>query len=113
MEHIIEFQVADAAAFSRRTDRGVIVTNPPYGERLLDVQQAEELYRRFGAALSQPGMEPWALYLLSSDPDFERCFGRPADKKRKLYNGMIKCDLYMYYKDCAARRDETTGTDRS
>ena len=98
VEHLIDFRVADAAAFSQKTERGVIVTNPPYGERLLDVQQAEELYRRFGAALSKPGNEGWSLYLLSSDADFERCFGKPADKKRKLYNGMIKCDLYMYFK---------------
>ena len=98
VEHLIDFRVADAAAFSQKTERGVIVTNPPYGERLLDVQQAEELYRRFGAALSKPGNEGWSLYLLSSDADFERCYGKPADKKRKLYNGMIKCDLYMYYK---------------
>ncbi|MBO6017665.1 MAG: class I SAM-dependent RNA methyltransferase [Oscillospiraceae bacterium] len=98
VEHIIDFRVADAAAFSQKTERGVIVTNPPYGERLLDVQQAEDLYRRFGAALSRPGNEGWSLYLLSSDADFEHCYGKPADKKRKLYNGMIKCDLYMYYK---------------
>ena len=98
VEHLIDFRVADAAAFSKKTERGVIVTNPPYGERLLDVQQAEELYRRFGAALSKPGNEGWSLYLLSSDADFEHCFGKPADKKRKLYNGMIKCDLYMYFK---------------
>ncbi len=99
VEHIIEFRVADATAFSRRTECGVIVTNPPYGERLLDVQQAEALYRGFGSALSQPGLENWSVYLLSSDAEFERCFGRPADKKRKLYNGMIRCDLYMYYND--------------
>ncbi len=98
VEHLIDFRVADAAAFSQKTERGVIVTNPPYGERLLDVQQAEELYRRFGAALSKPGNEGWSLYLLSSDADFEHCYGKPADKKRKLYNGMIKCDLYMYFK---------------
>ncbi len=99
VEHIIEFQVSDATSFSRRTERGVIVTNPPYGERLLDLQQAEELYRSFGKALSQPGLENWGLYILSSDAEFERCFGRPAGKKRKLYNGMIRCDLYMYYNE--------------
>ena len=98
VEHLIDFRVADAAAFSQKTERGVIVTNPPYGERLLDVQQAEELYRRFGTALSKLGNEGWSLYLLSSDADFENCFGKRADKKRKLYNGMIKCDLYMYFK---------------
>ena len=70
--------------------------NPPYGERLLDRKQAEDLYRGFGSALS--GLQNWSVYLLSSHPEFERCFGRQADKKRKLYNGMIKCDLFMYFK---------------
>ena len=97
VDGLIRFEQADAAAFDRKTDRGVIVTNPPYGERLGEKEQAEALYRDFGAALSR--CENWQLYLLSSHTEFERCFGRPADKKRKLYNGMIKCDLFMYYKD--------------
>ena len=96
VDHLIEFSVADACHFSRQTERGVIVTNPPYGERLLDRKQAEELYQGFGAAVS--GLENWSLYVLSSHTEFERCFGRTADKKRKLYNGMIKCDLFMYFK---------------
>ena len=96
VDHLIEFSVADACNFSRQTERGVIVTNPPYGERLLDRKQAEELYQGFGAAVS--GLENWSLDVLSSHTEFERCFGRTADKKRKLYNGMIKCDLFMYFK---------------
>ena len=102
VEHLIDFRVADAAQFSQTTEGGVIVTNPPYGERLLDLQQAEELYRKFGAALSHN--TGWALYLLSSDQEFERCFGKPADKRRKLYNGMIRCDLYMYYRESSKQQ---------
>ncbi len=94
VEDIIEFAVADAAAFKRSTDRGVLVTNPPYGERMLERQEAEALYRAFGAAMSPP--RGWQIYIISSHAEFERFFGRRADKKRKLYNGMIKCDLYMY-----------------
>lgn len=93
---IVRFEVADATAFARRTERGVIVTNPPYGERIMEKQQAEELYRAFGKAWRET--ENWQLYLLSSHTEFERCFGKTADKKRKLYNGMIKCDLFMYFK---------------
>lgn len=93
---IVRFEVADATAFSRRTERGVIVTNPPYGERIMEKQQAEGLYRAFGKAWRET--ENWQLYLLSSHTEFERCFGKTADKKRKLYNGMIKCDLFMYFK---------------
>ncbi len=93
---LIRFETADARSFSRSTERGVIVTNPPYGERIGEKEEAEALYRSFGEALRKT--ENWQLYLLSSHTEFERCFGREADKKRKLYNGMIKCDLFMYYK---------------
>ena len=90
----IRFETADATAFSRQTERGVLVTNPPYGKRIMEQEEAAELYRRFGSAFESS--ENWQLYLLSAHTEFERCFGRPADKKRKLYNGMIKCDLFMY-----------------
>ena len=93
---IVRFEVADAAVLDRKTERGVIVTNPPYGERIMEKEQAEALYRAFGAAWRKT--ENWHLYLLSSHTEFERCFGKTADKKRKLYNGMIKCDLFMYFK---------------
>ena len=92
---LIRFETADAERFDRKTQRGVIVSNPPYGERIGEKQEAEELYRRFG--VTWRGLENWQLYLLSSHTEFERCFGREADKKRKLYNGMIKCDLFMYF----------------
>lgn len=74
---------------------GVLFANPPYGERLLDVQTAEKLYASWGRRLEK---SPVKQYILSSDPLFERCFGRKADKRRKLYNGMIKCELHMYFK---------------
>lgn len=94
---LIEFSVADAREFSRLTENGVIVTNPPYGERLMEKKSAEELYKAFGTALkSLPGEDNWKKYIISSHPDFERGFGKQADKKRKLYNGMIKCELYIY-----------------
>ncbi len=93
---IVRFEVADARQFERVTERGVIVTNPPYGERIGEKEEAESLYRAFGEAWRKSAN--WQLYLLSSHTEFERCFGREADKKRKLYNGMIKCDLFMYYK---------------
>lgn len=92
----VRFEAADAMRFSRATESGTIVTNPPYGERIMEKQEAEELYRGFGQAWSRT--ENWKLYLLSSHTEFERTFGKPADKKRKLYNGMIKCDLFMYFK---------------
>lgn len=93
---IIGFEVADATRFDRKTENGIIVTNPPYGERIMEKQEAEELYRGFGKRFL--ASENWKLYLLSSHTEFERTFGKTADKKRKLYNGMIKCDLFMYYR---------------
>ena len=93
---LVRFETADARHFDRETERGVIVTNPPYGERIGEKEEAESLYRAFGDAFR--GLRNWQLYLLSSHTEFERCFGREADKKRKLYNGMIKCDLFMYNK---------------
>ncbi len=95
VDDVIRFELADATKFDRKTERGVIVTNPPYGERIMEKQEAENLYRGFGNAYLQS--ENWQLYLLSSHTEFERTFGRSADKKRKLYNGMIKCDLFMYF----------------
>ncbi|MEG1404354.1 MAG: class I SAM-dependent RNA methyltransferase [Oscillospiraceae bacterium] len=91
---LITFDIADATQFDRKTERGLIVTNPPYGERLMEKQEAEGLYSAFGRAYM--ASENWKLFLLSSHTEFERTFGKQADKKRKLYNGMIKCDLYMY-----------------
>ena len=91
----VRFAVADAAAFHRREPHGRIVTNPPYGERILEKKEAEGLYRAFGQAVR--GLpEGWEVSVLSSHTEFERTFGRPADKRRKLYNGMLKCDLFTY-----------------
>lgn len=97
VDDCITFAVADAREFNRTTERGVIVTNPPYGERLMEKREAEALYAAFGAAYAKT--EHWKLYLLSSHTEFERTFGRPADKKRKLYNGTLRCDLFQYTKD--------------
>ena len=91
---IVKFEVADALSFDRKTEKGIIVTNPPYGERIMERREAEGLYAGFGKAYF--ATENWKLYLLSSHTEFERTFGKTADKKRKLYNGMIKCDLFMY-----------------
>ena len=82
--------------FSPETKNGIVICNPPYGERLLDVQHAEELYREMGKVFTRkPG---WSYAVISPDDTFESCFGRKADRRRKLYNGMIKCQLYMYFK---------------
>ena len=85
----IRFERANAGDY-RPAEDAVTVTNPPYGERLGDISDAEACYRLI------PGNAE-RLYLLSPHPEFEQIFGRKADKKRKLYNGMIQCYLYMYF----------------
>ena len=77
--------------------RGTIVTNPPYGERLLTRNEVEALYRDIGHTFR--AMSPWQIYVLSSGEGFERLYGKRADKVRKLYNGMIPCYLYQYFKN--------------
>lgn len=94
VEDLITFEVADATKFSRATENGILASNPPYGERIMEKREAEALYREFGAAVR--GLKNWKTYILSSHTEFERTFGATAEKKRKLYNGMIKCELYMY-----------------
>ena len=95
VEDTVRFEVADMRSFRRDSEFGQLVTNPPYGERLMEKQEAEVLYRDLGRMWKN--LPPrWRTLVLSSHTEFERCFGRPADKKRKLYNGMIKCDLFIY-----------------
>ena len=96
VEDCVRFEVADAGKFHRDSDYGQLVTNPPYGERLLEKREAEALYRSFGkAARTLPA--GWRVLVLSSHTEFERAFGRSAEKKRKLYNGMLKCDAFFYH----------------
>ncbi|MCL2045036.1 MAG: class I SAM-dependent RNA methyltransferase [Oscillospiraceae bacterium] len=92
---IVRFETADATKFQRDLSGGIIMTNPPYGMRVSDKKEAEALYRAFGSAVEK--LEGWNMYILSSHTEFERNFGKTATKKRKLYNGMIKCDLFMYF----------------
>lgn len=95
VEDVVRFEVADMRNFRRDDTYGQLVTNPPYGERLLERQDAEALYRDFGKMWERLP-DTWRTLVLSSHTEFERTFGHQAKKKRKLYNGMIKCDLFMY-----------------
>ena len=94
MDDIVRFETADAAKFEPGAEKGVIVTNPPYGERVMERADAARLYELFGRRYR--GLEGWELYLLSSHTEFEQSFGMKAATKRKLYNGSIKCDLFMF-----------------
>ena len=87
----------DCTRISAPGIRGTIVTNPPYGERLGTLWEAEELYRKIGAHFRS--LSPWQVYIITSHPSFERFYGKRADKVRKLYNGMIPCYLYQFFKN--------------
>lgn len=95
VEKYIKFKRTDAADFYTETPNGTIICNPPYGERLSDKKECEILYRKIGKTFSR--LNNWSYYILTSHEGFEEIFGRRADKRRKLYNGMIKCNVYQYF----------------
>ena len=89
----IAFRIAPVVEFASDARRGCIVCNPPYGIRTQGTQVAEA-YRTLGEVWRR--LDGWSLFALSADARFERIFGRKADRKRKLYNGRIECNLYQY-----------------
>ena len=90
----VRIRIRDIRDFKTVTDTGIVVTNPPYGERLLDIRAAQEIYRKMGEAFPlRPG---FSYAIITPDEKFEQYFGRRATKRRKLYNGMLKCTLYQY-----------------
>ena len=91
---LIQFRDGDATKMSLPAQEGIIICNPPYGQRMMELQSAQRLYSAMGRHWKFA--DGWRKYIITSEPEFEHYFGRRADKKRKLYNGMIKCDCYMY-----------------
>lgn len=91
----IRIEKADICDF-RPVSGGITVCNPPYGERMLEIREAEQLYTVMGKVMNPSAQTP--CYIISPHEEFEKFFGKKADKKRKLYNGMIKCNLYMYFR---------------
>ena len=74
---------------------GSIICNPPYGERMGEKKECELLYENIGKTFAK--LDKWSYYILTSNEDFEKLFGKRASKKRKIYNGMIKCNVYQYF----------------
>lgn len=104
-QHLNIFQ-ADARTIRRLDRRGTILCNPPYGERMGERNEIETLYRQLGKVF--PAMYPWQVYILTSHDRFERLYGQPADHVRRLYNGMIPCFLYEYFKPVQMRVPKPT-----
>ncbi|MBO6093621.1 MAG: class I SAM-dependent RNA methyltransferase, partial [Oscillospiraceae bacterium] len=90
----ISFSVLPLQEIKLQSEKGVFICNPPYGERLGDKQSCHILYNDLHQMQKRhPG---WSLCAVSSDPEFEKAYGRRADKKRRLYNGRLECQLYIF-----------------
>ncbi len=92
---LIQFKQMQVKDFTTTKEYGVIVGNPPYGERLGDKPTVEKMYTDMGQAFSPH--ETWSVYMLTSNERFEECYGKPATKKRKLFNGFIQTNYYQYW----------------
>ena len=97
VDDTVKVFLMDARKISAPGRRATIVTNPPYGERLGTLREAEALYRDIGVHFRS--LSPWQIYIITSHPAFEKFYGKRADKVRKLYNGMLPCYLYQYFKN--------------
>ena len=94
VDKLIHFQQRDVADLHHPKKYGFIITNPPYGERLVEKEQLPSLYKTIGNAFE--GLDTWSKFVITSYEDMERYIGRRADKKRKIYNGMIKANFYQF-----------------
>lgn len=93
--HSIKFKQMQASDYVPDKEYGILISNPPYGDRLLDQDKVRLLYRQMGQVYKQ--MPTWSKYILTSDEEFETYFGQKATKKRKLYNGALKVDYYQFW----------------
>ncbi|RIV19647.1 class I SAM-dependent RNA methyltransferase [Alicyclobacillaceae bacterium I2511] len=91
---LVRLKQQNVADFHPQTSFGCVVTNPPYGERLGERKEAQNLYHQMGQALRSA--DTWSVFVIASHPAFEKYYGKPASQKRKLYNGRIQTNLYQY-----------------
>ncbi len=95
LEQELNFERKSVGEFRTQKKYGYMITNPPYGERLGERAEVESLYREMGRVFAR--LDTWSCYVLVAHPAFERLFGRLSNKKRKLYNGRIRCDFYQFF----------------
>jgi len=95
LEDDIAFTIKDFRDVDLKDDYGVLITNPPYGERISEIDEAKELYKDLGEKMKD--LKTWSIYVITNHEDFEKSYGRKADRKRKLFNGNIKTDYYQFY----------------
>jgi putative N6-adenine-specific DNA methylase len=92
---LIQYKQMQVRDITTPKEYGVIVGNPPYGERLGEKPAVEQMYKEMGQAFSR--LDTWSIYIMTSNENFEQFYGKPATKKRKLFNGFIRTDLYQYW----------------
>lgn len=92
---LIQFKQMQVSDFTTKKDFGIIVGNPPYGERIGEEFEVEQIYKDMGRVFGN--LDTWSIYIITSHPDFELLFGKQATKKRKLFNGFIRTDYYQYW----------------
>ncbi|HJF33901.1 MAG TPA: class I SAM-dependent RNA methyltransferase [Sporosarcina psychrophila] len=92
---LIKFQTGDVRDLAVEGLNGVMIGNPPYGERLGEIEEAEEITHELGRVMKD--YPSWSVYMLSSLENFEKLYGHKATKKRKLFNGFIRTDLYQFW----------------
>lgn len=92
---LITFKQMQATDFTTKLTDGVIISNPPYGERIGEKEEIEQVIKQLGDIMKN--YPTWSVYMLSSMENFEQLYGRKATKKRKLFNGFIRTDLYQYW----------------
>ncbi|GMG97536.1 THUMP domain-containing class I SAM-dependent RNA methyltransferase [Tepidimicrobium xylanilyticum] len=95
LDEEIRFIHRDFRKYNYKDEYGVIICNPPYGERIGEKEEVKRLYKDMGRIFKT--LDTYSIYILTSNEDFERLYGKKADKRRKLYNGRIKVDYYQYY----------------
>lgn len=95
VDKYITFKVQNASKFQKQNDYGCIITNPPYGQRIGDKDIVAKIYSDMGKLYKN--LENWSFFTLTANDNFERLFGRRADKNRKLFNGNIQCYLYQHF----------------
>ena len=103
VDDCIQFSVKDFRDMDVEDNYGVLISNPPYGERLSETALVQKLYKAMGKKLRP--LSTWSTYFLTSDKEFEDWYKKPADRKRKLYNGKIETWFYQYYGPRPPRKD--------
>ena len=104
VKNLVHFEKRDMRDVTSRYAHGIIITNPPYGERLSGGEELKNLYRDFGKMFRS--LDEWSAYVVGTSPAFEKYFGQKADKKRKLYNSEIECTLYQFFGAPPKKRDD-------